>query len=117
MENLELELSILFFYGCISAIGFIFFKLLNELFHHVTGCPEGDWVADGSKCYLVVEYYKSRPTRGMSWDEANEVTILYCVSMQNVAPEISYVSESRWKGCMFPRLAGRAIHATLPSDF
>ena len=32
-------------------------------------------MADGSKCYLVAENYRSRPTPGMSWDEATEVRI------------------------------------------
>ena len=44
---------------------------------NVPDCPGSDWVADGQKCYLVVETWSnatwSRDTPGMSWDEAIEV--------------------------------------------
>ena len=33
------------------------------------------------------------------------------------AHNIPYGSESVWKGCVFPRLAAREVHATLPNAF
>ena len=34
-----------------------------------------------------------------------------------VREEVPYGSEGVWKGCVFPRPAAPAVHATLPNDF
>ena len=45
------------------------------------------------------------------------VILSYLVPTPQNVNNIPYGSESVWKGCVFPRPAAPAVHATLPNDF